>query len=116
MARKRMVVEFGIGTDLRGGDYTKAAIRALKDALWHNSLNIADAFGFPRDAMFVEVQIGVAKPEAVETSAVADILPYGSSSVTAVLGGMDVPTPDGEGITVIANAAAIVYFDMELAA
>ena len=45
MARKRMIVEIGIGTDLTGADYTKAAIRALKDALWHNSLTIALAVG-----------------------------------------------------------------------
>ena len=38
MAMKRMVMEIGMGTDIRGSDQTKAAIRALKDALRHNSL------------------------------------------------------------------------------
>ena len=33
MADKRMIVEIGMGTDLTGADYTKAAIRALRDAL-----------------------------------------------------------------------------------
>ena len=33
MTMKRMVIEFGMGTDIRGGDYTKAAVRALRDAL-----------------------------------------------------------------------------------
>jgi hypothetical protein len=32
MALKRMIVELGMGTDLTGADYTKAAVRALKDA------------------------------------------------------------------------------------
>ncbi len=36
---KRVAVEIGMGTDIRGTDYTKAAVRALRDALWHNSLN-----------------------------------------------------------------------------
>ena len=45
MALTRMIVELGMGTDLRGSDYTKAAIRALKDALWHNLLTIAPALG-----------------------------------------------------------------------
>lgn len=45
MAMKRMIVEIGMGTDLTGADYTKAAIRALKDALWHNSLTVANAAG-----------------------------------------------------------------------
>ena len=57
MAYKRMVVEMGMGTDLQGGDYTKAAVRALRDALWHNSLTVAPAFGLPREAMKVEVNI-----------------------------------------------------------
>ncbi|MFT7496045.1 MAG: hypothetical protein ACI9V8_000935, partial [Urechidicola sp.] len=32
MTYKRMVVEMGMGTDLQGGNYTKAAVRALRDA------------------------------------------------------------------------------------
>lgn len=112
MPKKRMVVEFGMGTDLRGQDYTKAAICALKDALWHNSLTMADAFGFPREAMIVDVQIGVQSPEAVDKSAVGDILPYGTANVTAVRGGLDIEAPNGDK-TVIANAAAIVSFDVE---
>jgi uncharacterized protein (TIGR02058 family) len=59
MAMKRMMVEIGMGTDIRGADYTKAAVRALRDALWHNSLNVAAALGKPTDSMFVEVLIGV---------------------------------------------------------
>ena len=50
MALKRMVLELGMGTDIRGADYTKAAVRALRDALWHNSLSIADAVGSPADS------------------------------------------------------------------
>ena len=62
MALKRMAIEIGMGTDIRGADYTKAAVRALRDALWHNSLNVADAVGLPTDSMVVEVLIGVPKP------------------------------------------------------
>ncbi len=60
MAYKRMVMEVGMGTDLHGADYTKAAVRALKDALWHNSLTIAPAFGLDKEEMKIEVSIGVA--------------------------------------------------------
>ena len=45
MAKKRMVMELGMGSSLRQQDYTRAACRAVEDALWHNSLSIADAFG-----------------------------------------------------------------------
>ena len=30
MALKRMVLEIGMGNDLHGGDYTKAAVRAVQ--------------------------------------------------------------------------------------
>ena len=62
MAWKRMVLQIGMGTDIRGADYTKAAVRALRDALWHNSLSVADAVGLPVDSMRVEVTIGVPLP------------------------------------------------------
>ena len=61
MAKKHVVLEIGLGTHIRGADPTKAACRALRDALWHNSLSIATALGQPLDAMIVDVHIGVAR-------------------------------------------------------
>ena len=66
MAKKRVALEIGMGTSLRKQDYTQAGIRALSDALWHNSLSMAEAFGFPKSAMIVDVEIGVQKPEQVD--------------------------------------------------
>ena len=40
--------------------------------------------------MFVDVTIGVPDPGAVDTSAVATELPYGTVTVTAVKGGLDI--------------------------
>lgn len=105
-----MALEIGMGTDLHGQDYTKAARRALADALWHNSLSVAPAFGFSRDRMHVEVTIGVARPDAVDCDEVGQVLPYGTRLVRAVTGGLDVPHPSG-GCTVIANAIVAVYLD-----
>lgn len=113
MARVRLAMEVGMGTDLQGQDYTKAAVRALKDALWHNSLTIAPALGYPREAMEVDIEIGVAQPDKVDTDAVADVLPYGKANVTVVSGGLDIPCEDGSKVTVLANAAAVVYLDMQ---
>jgi len=112
MALKRFAMEFGMGTDLHGQDYTKAAVRALRDALWHNSLSMADAFGFPRDAMQVEVLIGVARPGKVDKAQVAAVLPYGSAKVIVEQGGLDIENDNGD-TTVMANAGIIVYFDIE---
>ena len=58
-----------MGTDIRGGDYTKAAVRALRDALWHNSLTVATAVGKSSDDMQVEVLIGVPQPDHVDKAA-----------------------------------------------
>ena len=35
MALKRVILEMGMGNDLHGSDYTKAALRAVQDALHH---------------------------------------------------------------------------------
>lgn len=112
MAMKRMVLELGMGTDIRGADYTKAAVRALRDALWHNSLSIADAVGLPVDAMRVEVRIGVPHPEAVDKAAVLAVLPHGTGTVTVVEGGLEIPNDAGTNSTVLAHAAAIVRLDV----
>jgi uncharacterized protein (TIGR02058 family) len=113
MSLKRMVLEFGMGTDIRGSDYTKAAVRALRDALWHNSLNVASALGKPTDSMVVEVLIGVPKPERVDKAQVLAVLPHGTGTVTVVQGGLEIPHEAATGSTVMANAAAIVRLDIE---
>jgi uncharacterized protein (TIGR02058 family) len=112
MAWKRVVVEMGMGTDIRGGDYTKAAVRALRDALWHNSLSVTRALGMDVDAMRVEVTIGVPKPEAVDTAQVLAVLPHGTGEVQVVHGGLEIPSENGADKTIIANAAAVVKLDL----
>jgi uncharacterized protein (TIGR02058 family) len=112
MSWKRMVLELGMGTDIRGADYTKAAVRALRDALWHNSLSIADAVGLPVDSMKVEVRIGVPHPEKVDKEAVLAVLPHGTGTVTVVEGGLEIPNDAGTDSMVLAHAAAIVRLDV----
>ena len=109
---QRVAVEIGMGTDIRGTDYTKAAVRALRDALWHNSLNVAAALGKDTDSMVVEVLIGVPKPELVDRKEILAVLPHGSGTVTVVEGGLEIPNDAGTGSTLIANAAAIVRLDL----
>ncbi|MBY6066302.1 Lin0512 family protein [Leisingera aquaemixtae] len=114
MAKTRVLVEFGMGTSLRREDYTEAARRAIKDALWHNSVNMAELFDFRKEDMIIDAEIGVQKPEAVDTEALLEIFPYGQPNIRVVEGGLDVGKPNG-GRTVIANAAVIVSFDLEAA-
>ncbi|HJV28774.1 MAG TPA: Lin0512 family protein [Aromatoleum sp.] len=115
MAKTRMAVQFGMGTSIRSQDYTQAAARAIRDALWHNSLNVASAFDFPREEMLIDVEIGVQKPEAVDTSELVGIFPYGKPTFKLVPGGLDVAKADGSGVTVVANVAIVVSFDLERA-
>ena len=87
-------------------------MRALRDALWHNSLSVADALGQHVDAMQVEVTIGVPHPERVDKAAVLAILPHGSGTVTVVEGGLEIANDAGTNSTVIAQAAAVVRLDV----
>jgi uncharacterized protein (TIGR02058 family) len=112
MALKRMVLEIGMGTDIRGTDYTKAAVRALRDALWHNSLTIGATVNQHVDAMQVEILVGVPKPEQVDHQALLEILPHGTGTVTVVEGGLEIVNDAGTGSTVIANCCAIVRLDI----
>ena len=112
MTKKRMVLEIGMGTDIRGGDYTKAAVRALKDALWHNSLTVATALGKSSDDMQVEVLIGVPKPDQVDIKQVLSVLPHGTGTVKVFEGGLEIANEAGTDKTVIAQAAAIVRLDL----
>ena len=114
MPKHRVLTEFGMGTSLRRQDYTQAASHALQDALWRNSINMAELFGFPKESMIIEVEIACQQPDKVDTSTLLDIFPYGQPSVTVTRGGLDVPRPDGKP-TVIANAAINVSFMMERA-
>src|SRR3984893_13156642 len=112
MAKERMVLEIGMGSDLRGRDPTKAACRALRDALAHNALSIAPALGDAPDAMIVDVHIGVPRPEMVDKAQVLAVLPYGKGTVTVVEGGLEVRSDAGTDSTLIANACAIVSLDI----
>lgn len=110
----RLITEFGMGTSLRRGDYTEAAKRALSNALWRNSINAAELFGFDKADMRLDVQIGVQNPQDVDIEALKAVFPYGQAEVSVVKGGLDIPRPEGTGNpTIVANAAISVSFDME---
>jgi uncharacterized protein (TIGR02058 family) len=107
-----MLIEMGMGTSLRRQDYTEAAVRAVKDALWHNSINLAELFGRDKSDMLIDLEIGVQQPDRVDTDALAGVFPYGQVSVRVVHGGLDVPRAGGGLPTVIANAAISVSFEV----
>jgi len=99
-----------MGVDVHGGDYTKAAERAVSDALRHSSLNFFNAAGKSRDDMAVEVRIGVADPSAIDPERIKAQVPYGTVTVTPMVGGLDVPADRGYDVLIMANAAILVSF------
>ena len=112
MTAKRVILEMGTGNDLHGGDYTKAAIRAVEDAIHHSSLSMIRTLGVDASAMQVEVTIGVQQPDRVDPVAVKAALPHGAVTVSVVKGGLDVPDDAGHDTIVIASAAVAVRLDL----
>ncbi|SHH84941.1 Lin0512 family protein [Marivita hallyeonensis] len=113
MALKRLLTEFGMGSSLRRQDYTEAASRAVRDALWHNSINLAELYGKEKSEMQITVEVGVQQPDQIDTRTIRTLFPYGQIEVIARKGGLDVPRSDGGKPTVIANVAISVALDVE---
>jgi uncharacterized protein (TIGR02058 family) len=112
MAAKRVILEMGTGNDLHGGDYTKAAVRAVEDAIHHSSLTLIRTLKLDSRKMQVEVTVGVQQPAEVDSAAVTAALPHGEVTVKIVKGGLDVPDNETGDIAVIASAAVSVRMDL----
>lgn len=121
MTLKRYVVELGTGADLHGNDATKAAYRAVNDAISRSCLcgvmEILERREF--EGVHVDVLIACPRPEAVDAAAVEAVLPVGTKAVRVVEGGM---TADGICVDrfgrdcdsiLVANAAVTVFVDVE---
>ncbi len=113
MTAKRIILEVGSGNDWHGGDYTKAAVRAVQDAIHHCSLTLLRTLGIDPGTMVVDVTIGVQRPERVDPAPIKATLPYGQITVSVVPGGLDVVNQDSGDIAVIANAAIEVRLDLD---
>ena len=110
---KRIILEMGAGNDLYGEDYTKAACRAVEDAIRHSSLILFRSLGFDHADMQVQVTIGVQHPEKVDAELVAQKLPRGTASVRVVKGGLNVVDADDNSCTVVATAAVEAWLDID---
>jgi uncharacterized protein (TIGR02058 family) len=99
-----MVLEFGMGVDVHGLDCTKAASRAVSDAIRHSSLPLLGQIRERGGTMIVDVTVGVPDPGSVDLELVKRELPHGEVTVHAVSGGLRVPGSD----TLIGCAAITV--------
>lgn len=107
MSEQRLIIEMAQGVDLHGRDDTKAARRAVEQAMQGASLPIFGTLGLERDVMRVVVHIGVPRPEAVDVGVISALLPYGAVEVVVEKGGLDVPVAGD--VAVMAVAALEVF-------
>jgi uncharacterized protein (TIGR02058 family) len=121
MARKRYIVELGSGADLHGADNTKAACRAVKDAVSRSCLcGVMEILGrWQFEGIHVDVIVACPEPEKVDVEALKAQIPIGTKAVKAVAGGLQAPgicvdafARDCDTI-VVANAAVTVYVDVD---
>ena len=110
---KRIILEMGTGNDLYGEDYTKAACRAVDDALHHSSLILFRSLGFDHANMDVRVTIAVQQPKKVNIAVVAAKLPRGNPTIQVVKGGLDMVDGVHDTRSVIATAAVEAYLDID---
>lgn len=109
MAEQRIIIEMGMGNDQHGMDYTKAAARAIEDAIRHSSLAIFGALELSSQDMRVAVTVGVQEPDKVDTETLVKALPRGRVEVQVVKGGLNVVHPGGINTVVIASAAVEAF-------
>ena len=116
--RRRFVIEMGTGIDLHGRDVTKAAARAVKDAISRSCLcGLVEIIGLTDlDAMRVDILIGAPHPEQVEEETVMAVVPFGVKNIEVVTGGLQAPglfVPElGEDAWItIANAVVTVWIE-----
>jgi uncharacterized protein (TIGR02058 family) len=124
MDYRRYLVEIGTGVDLHGEDATKAAQRAVKDAISHSSMiGLSQLFKIKNfseieDALMVDVTIAAPDPEKVDGEKVLSTLPEGKRRINVVKGGMKFPTEStkDEAKThpiLMVNAVIVVLLDVD---
>lgn len=90
LAKKRFIIEMGMGIDQHGQDPTVAAARAVRNAIAHNALpGVWEVAGLDHpNQMIVDVQVAVPYPEQVRQAEVLAVLPFGQKTLTLEPGGM----------------------------
>ena len=106
---QRVIIEMGMGNDLHGMDYQKAARRAIEDAIRHSTLPIFESIDLPHTEMRVQVTVGVQEPDKIETEALKSGLPRGRAEVHVVKGGLNIPNPETGDTAVVATAAVEAF-------
>ena len=124
MDYRRYLVEVGTGIDLHGEDMTKAAQRAVKDAISHSSmiglsqLFKIESFSEIEEAIMVDVTVAAPNPEKVDGEAVLAALPEGKRRINVIRGGFKFPADSTKDESkthpiVMVNAVIVVLVDVD---
>lgn len=124
MDYRRYLVELGTGVDMHGEDATKAAQRAVKDAISHCSMvGLGQLFKIKNfseieEALMVDVTVAAPDPSKVDGEAVLSILPEGKRRISVVKGGFRFPAESTkeEAKThpiLMVNAVIVVLVDVD---
>ena len=106
---KRIILEMGTGNDLYGKNYTKAAKRAVQDAIHHSSLTLFKSLDIDPMKMQIELNLAAQEPEKIDLEEVANELPYGQVTPKAILGGLNVHDEVTDRTSVIVNALSLIH-------
>ena len=117
MALRRFVIEVGMGVDQHGQDNTRAAEKAVQDAIHRSCLcGLREVAGLKNSAdMVVEILVGCPNPESVDKERVLKVLPFGQKKIEVRKGGLSGKTlfqpelGDKTDEMVVANAIVTVY-------
>ncbi|MHA1144784.1 MAG: Lin0512 family protein [Candidatus Helarchaeota archaeon] len=120
--RKRFITQIGMGVDQHGheSNVTKAAIKAIKNAISNNCLQgLREIGGMTNPTqMIVEVRIAAPYPENINRSKVLRAIPFGRKELIVEKGGMiaygiEIPElGDVNQEILVVNAAVTVYLDL----
>lgn len=121
MNKKRFIIEMGTGVEQHGQDITRAATKAVKDAISRVSLvGLLEIVALEDlNDMLVEVLIACPRPEEIDTGEVLRALPFGQKEIKLVEGGMVVhghelrELEDKSDEILVANAAVTVSLDVD---
>ena len=106
---QRVIIEMGMGNDLHGMDYQKAARRAIEDAIRHSTLPIFESIDLDHTEMRVQVTVAVQEPDKIVAEALKAGLPRGRATVAVVKGGLNIPNPETGDTAVVATAAVEAF-------
>jgi uncharacterized protein (TIGR02058 family) len=102
-------IQLGTGVDLRGQSLTKAAVRAVRDAIGTNLIpSVPLLTGADYDKLQVKVRLAVPVPGAnIDLDAIREVLPVGTVTFEVIQGGMLTDNGIGDQALVV-NAAVEV--------